>query len=89
MSEEHLKGGLEKIGGRIKEAAGALVGDEGLKAEGQFDQVKGGAHQAWGDVKDAAKDLAAKLHNSTAKGEAAIDRETVVEKDPLRRTDLP
>jgi uncharacterized protein YjbJ (UPF0337 family) len=40
MSEEHVKGGLEKVGGRIKEAAGALVGDERLKAEGQFDQVR-------------------------------------------------
>jgi uncharacterized protein YjbJ (UPF0337 family) len=62
MSEEHVKGGLKKAGGRIKEAAGALVGDERLKAQGQFDQLKGGAHQAWGDVKDAAKDLAARLN---------------------------
>jgi uncharacterized protein YjbJ (UPF0337 family) len=61
MSEEHVKGGLEKVGGRIKEAVGALVGNKRLKAEGQFDQVKGGAHQAWGGVKDVAKDLAARL----------------------------
>ena len=26
MSGEHVKGGLEKVGGRIKEAAGALAG---------------------------------------------------------------
>ena len=89
MSEEHLKGGLEKAGGRIKEAVGALVGNEGLKVEGQFDQVKGAAHQAWGDVKDGAKDLAAKLHNNTVRSEAAIDRETAADRDPLRRTDLP
>ncbi len=57
MSEEHVKGGLEKAGGRIKEAAGALTGNERLKSEGQMDQVKGSAHQVWGDVKDAAKDL--------------------------------
>jgi uncharacterized protein YjbJ (UPF0337 family) len=57
MSEEHVKGGLEKAGGRIKEAAGALTGNERLKSEGQLDQVKGSAHQAWGDVKDAAKNL--------------------------------
>ena len=64
MSEEHVKGGLEKVSGRIKEAAGALVGDERLKAEGQFDQVKGGARQALGDLKDAAKDLAGRLHET-------------------------
>jgi uncharacterized protein YjbJ (UPF0337 family) len=57
MSEEHVKGGLEKAGGRIKEAAGALTGNERLKSEGQLEQVKGSAHQAWGDVKDAAKNL--------------------------------
>jgi len=65
MSEEHVKGGLEKVGGRIKEAVGALVGNKRLKTEGQFDQVKGGTHQAWGDVKDAAKGLAARLHQNT------------------------
>ena len=57
MSEEHVKGGLEKAGGRIKEAAGALTGNERLKSEGQVDQAKGGVRQAWGDVKDAAHDL--------------------------------
>jgi uncharacterized protein YjbJ (UPF0337 family) len=89
MSEEHVKGGLEKIGGRIKEAAGALVGNDRLKAEGQFDQVKGGAHQAWGDVKDAARDLAARVHESTVKSKIAAERETAVERDPLHRTELP
>jgi uncharacterized protein YjbJ (UPF0337 family) len=89
MSEEHVKGGFEKVGGRIKEAVGALAGDERLKAEGQFDQVKGGAHQAWGDVKDAAKDLAARLHQNTVKGEVAAEREAAAERDALKRTDLP
>jgi uncharacterized protein YjbJ (UPF0337 family) len=89
MSEEHLKGGLEKVGGRIKEAVGVLAGDERLKAEGQIDQVKGEAHQAWGDVKDAAKDLAARLHANTVKGEVAAGREAAVERDALNSKDLP
>ena len=89
MSEEHVKGGLEKVGGRIKEAIGALAGDERLKAEGQFDQVKGGAHQGWGDVKDAAKDLTARLHQNTVKGEVAAEREAAAERDALKRKDLP
>ena len=89
MSEEHVKGGLEKVGGRIKEAVGALVGNKRLKAEGQFDQVKGGAHQAWGDVKDAAKDLTARLHQNTVKGEVAAEREAAAERDALKRKDLP
>jgi uncharacterized protein YjbJ (UPF0337 family) len=85
MSEEHIKGGFEKAGGRIKEAVGALAGDERLKAEGQFDQVKGGAHQAWGDVKDAAKDLAARIDQNTVKGGVAAEREAAAERDGLKR----
>src|ERR1700733_268755 len=81
MGEEHLKGGLEKAAGRIKEAAGALTGNERLKSSGQLDQVKGGARQAWGDVKDAAKDLAAGVRHATNESETAIDREVAAERD--------
>jgi uncharacterized protein YjbJ (UPF0337 family) len=66
MSEDadYVKGGFQKLGGRIKEAAGTVTGNQRLKAEGQFDQVKGGAHQAWGNVKNAARDLAARFHKT-------------------------
>ena len=67
MTQEHVRGGLEKLGGRIKEAAGAISGNDRLKAQGQFDQVKGGAHQAWGGVKDAARGLAARLNRRKVK----------------------
>ncbi len=81
MSEEHVKGGWRKWrphqGGRWRS------GDERLKAEGQFDQVKGGAHQAWGDVKDAAKDLAARLTTVRARSGRGAER------DALKRKDLP
>jgi uncharacterized protein YjbJ (UPF0337 family) len=53
MAEEHIQGGVEKISGRIKEAAGALTGNSKLKNEGRVDQLKGGAHQVIGDIKDA------------------------------------
>jgi uncharacterized protein YjbJ (UPF0337 family) len=85
MSEEQIKGGLEKAGGRVKEAFGALTGDEHMKAEGQLDQVKGGVHQAWGDVKDAAKDLAAQVHPSKVNGEVAAEREAAAERDAFKR----
>ncbi len=85
MSEEHVKGSLEKVGGRIKEAAGALVGDKRLKTEGQLDQVKGGVHQAWGDVKDAARDLTDRAHRTTTARETVVERE----RDPLDTTELP
>ena len=91
MSEEHVKGTFEKVGGRIKEAAGALSGDEKLKSEGQVDQAKGGVHQVWGDVKDAAKDVAARLHQGTSRTGNAVDRKIATDRtrDPLDTTEIP
>ena len=81
MSEEHVKGGLEKLGGRIKEAAGALTGNAELKSEGQLDQARGHAHEALGDVKDAFRDAAARLRQATSGTERTIQDET--DKDRL------
>jgi uncharacterized protein YjbJ (UPF0337 family) len=53
-----MSGKTDIIKGRIKEAAGALTGNDTLRAEGQTDQtvgeVKQAAHQAVTDAKDAA-----------------------------------
>lgn len=38
--------------GRLKEAAGAVTGNEDLKAEGKLDQVAASAKDAVEDVKD-------------------------------------
>jgi uncharacterized protein YjbJ (UPF0337 family) len=58
MNKDTVQGGAEKLGGKVKEAAGNVTGDEQLKAEGQTDQVKGGLRQAVGHVKDAVSDAA-------------------------------
>ena len=57
MNEDNVKGSLQKIGGRIEEAAGALAGDHDLKDAGREDQLKGTAREAWGNVKDAGNAL--------------------------------
>ena len=57
MNEDKLKGVMQKIGGRIEESAGALVGAHNLKEAGEEDQLKGGAREAWGNVKDAGNAL--------------------------------
>lgn len=43
--------------GRMKEAAGALTGDDELKNEGKVDQGKGKAKEVVDKVGDAIKDL--------------------------------
>ena len=40
--------------GAVKDAAGKMTGDKQMQAEGKIDKAKGAAHQAVGDVKDAA-----------------------------------
>lgn len=53
---DRIEGAATNMGGKIKEAAGKLTGDEKLKAEGRADQVKGKVQNAVGGVKDALRD---------------------------------
>jgi len=47
----------DKLKGRLKEAAGALTGDEDLKKEGQVDQTAAKVKETVENVIDKAKDL--------------------------------
>ena len=42
----------QDLGGRVKEAAGAVTDDDSLKAEGEADQKKAGIKDKIEDVKD-------------------------------------
>jgi uncharacterized protein YjbJ (UPF0337 family) len=50
-----MTGKTDVVKGRIKEAAGALTGNEKLRAEGQTDQAVGKAKQAVQKAADAVK----------------------------------
>jgi uncharacterized protein YjbJ (UPF0337 family) len=51
---------IDKVKGKIKQAAGALSGDKKLEREGKVDEVMGKAKGAVEDVKHAVKDPARK-----------------------------
>jgi uncharacterized protein YjbJ (UPF0337 family) len=53
---DRIEGAAKNIGGKIKEAAGNLTGDEKLKAEGKADQVAGKVQNAVGGAKDSVRD---------------------------------
>jgi uncharacterized protein YjbJ (UPF0337 family) len=57
IDEDRTEGSMKQAGGRMKEGAGALFGDEKLKREGQADQAEGKLQNAWGSIKDEARDL--------------------------------
>jgi len=52
-----VEGGfLDKLKGRLKEAAGSLKGDEELKRSGRADQTAGAAKESAEEAVDKAKD---------------------------------
>lgn len=55
MDKDRVEGSATNMGGKIKEGAGKITGDEKLKKEGVVDQVKGSVQNAAGSVKDALK----------------------------------
>ncbi|MGO4410227.1 MULTISPECIES: CsbD family protein [unclassified Brevundimonas] len=52
---DRMEGAAKNMGGKIKEAAGKLTGDEKLKAEGRADQVTGKVQNAVGGIKDTLR----------------------------------
>ena len=46
---------IDKVKGKIKQAAGSLSGDKTLKAEGKIDEAKGTMKGAMEDIKHSVK----------------------------------
>ena len=45
MNKDELKGKLQNIKGRMKDAAGSLTGDKGKQADGMVDRAAGAARE--------------------------------------------
>ena len=52
MNKDQVNGRAETVKGDVKEAAGKLVGNERLTAEGQAEQAAGKVQSTVGDVKN-------------------------------------
>jgi uncharacterized protein YjbJ (UPF0337 family) len=52
-----MSGKTDKIKGRVKEAAGAITGDDKLRREGKIDQAVGKTKEAVEKVVDKTKKL--------------------------------
>lgn len=53
MNKDQMKGKLENLKGRVKEALGAASGDKGTQAEGFGERIKGAVQKKFGDAKEA------------------------------------
>jgi uncharacterized protein YjbJ (UPF0337 family) len=56
MDKDRVKGMAQQGKGAMKEAAGKMMGDEKLKAEGKMDKMEGKVRNAIGGMKDAVRD---------------------------------
>jgi len=56
MDKDRVKGMADQAKGAAKEAAGKVIGDHKLQAEGAADKVKGKVENAIGGAKDAVRD---------------------------------
>jgi uncharacterized protein YjbJ (UPF0337 family) len=52
---DRVEGAAKNFGGKAKEAAGNVTGDEKLKAEGKADQFEGKVQNTVGGVKDTVR----------------------------------
>jgi uncharacterized protein YjbJ (UPF0337 family) len=56
MDKDRIEGKVDDVKGRVKRQVGEWTGDTDMQVEGAADQVKGKTQNAWGKMKDAARD---------------------------------
>ena len=56
VNKDQVEGRVNEAKGKIKEAAGDLVGNDKLKAKGKVQKTLGKAQAKYGDVKQDVKD---------------------------------
>jgi uncharacterized protein YjbJ (UPF0337 family) len=52
MNRDQIKGKIDNLKGRVKEALGAASGDKRTEAEGLGERVKGAVQKKFGDAKE-------------------------------------
>lgn len=64
VDKDRAEGSIKQTGGKLKEGAGKLFGDEKMKREGQAEQGEGKLQNAWGSMKDKAREIAGRDEDS-------------------------
>jgi uncharacterized protein YjbJ (UPF0337 family) len=65
MNKDELKGKLENLKGRAKEAIGSLSGDKETQAEGAAERIKGAGREKIGEVKrEVSRDVSSDVEES-------------------------
>jgi uncharacterized protein YjbJ (UPF0337 family) len=56
MDKDRIKGSFKQFSGNVKEAAGKLLGDKKLEAEGEAEKTEGEIQNAVGGMKDTIRE---------------------------------
>jgi uncharacterized protein YjbJ (UPF0337 family) len=56
MDKDRIEGAAKQAKGALKDAAGKVTGDTKLQAEGKADKAEGKVQNAFGGLKDQARD---------------------------------
>jgi len=57
MDKDRVAGKVEDVKGRVKRQVGEWTGNEETQSEGAAQQIKGKIQNAWGEAKDAARNV--------------------------------
>ena len=60
MDKDRIKGSFKQFSGRIKKAAGKLLGDKKTESEGKAEKTEGEIQNAVGSVKDTVRETISK-----------------------------
>lgn len=71
MDKNRIKGKIDEIAGRAKRQAGEWTGDTQAQGEGTMDEIKGRAENAWGKVKDSARNVKDEINRKDKERDAA------------------
>ncbi len=71
MDKNRIKGKIDEIAGRAKRQAGEWTGDTQAQGEGTMDEIKGRAENAWGKVKDSARNVKDEISRKDKERDAA------------------
>jgi uncharacterized protein YjbJ (UPF0337 family) len=67
MNKNQIQGTATDLKGQVQEAAGKLVGNDKLQAEGLKNQVLGNAEKALGDATEGVKHVLDAAHSAVKK----------------------
>ena len=57
MTDERIEGVAKKGVGRLQDAVGGLIGNDGIQIKGKLNEAAGSVQDAYGQVRERAEDL--------------------------------